>query len=250
MIASEDESLRLERRDAELECLLAAFEPNELWIGTSVDEPPRVYRRLSTEQQGSRATFLLTLVLPELYPDCSLRLESVQVDTEQTASSTLKAAHDAASHLCQTCQDAAEEAIGSESVFTVLNATQDWLCDHWPSFVEGSARVPETSATEQFTGTGFASSSYVIERRFIFSHHIISKIKRADIMDLANSQLGLTGYMKIGWPGVLLIEGRPPSLVQYHSSVAVAVLGRTRTRTRRIGRRTRLEKKVRYLCRD
>ena len=47
----------------------------------------------------------------------------------------------------------------------------------------------------------------ILGRRIIYSHHIIANFKRRDIANLT-SEYKLGGYMKIGWPGVILIEGQ------------------------------------------
>uniref|UniRef100_A0A7S3Y146 Small nuclear ribonucleoprotein Prp3 C-terminal domain-containing protein n=1 Tax=Heterosigma akashiwo TaxID=2829 RepID=A0A7S3Y146_HETAK len=43
-------------------------------------------------------------------------------------------------------------------------------------------------------------------RRLIWSHHIIGKEKRRDMKAIAK-ELELGGYCKIGWPGIIILEG-------------------------------------------
>lgn len=46
----------------------------------------------------------------------------------------------------------------------------------------------------------------VLGRRAIYFHHIIANSKRKAVMDWACA-LHLSGYSKIGWPGIVIIEG-------------------------------------------
>ena len=46
----------------------------------------------------------------------------------------------------------------------------------------------------------------MLGRRLIYSHHIIARSKRRAIADLYRSY-DLGGYAKIGWPGIIVIEG-------------------------------------------
>ncbi|OEU12146.1 hypothetical protein FRACYDRAFT_191607 [Fragilariopsis cylindrus CCMP1102] len=50
----------------------------------------------------------------------------------------------------------------------------------------------------------------MISRKLIYSHHIIAKSKRKAISDLGNDY-NIGGYYKIGWPGIIIIEGEENS---------------------------------------
>eukprot|EP00903_Cladosiphon_okamuranus_P014881 g13780.t1 len=68
------------------------------------------------------------------------------------------------------------------------------------------------------TGGGARSSStepagaaaVFLGRRLIYSHHIIATQKRTGIVKAAR-ELGLGGFSKVGWPGVIVIEGEESS---------------------------------------
>lgn len=51
-------------------------------------------------------------------------------------------------------------------------------------------------------------------RRCIYSHHIIANSKRTAVIQVA-LQLGLSGLSKIGWPGVIVVEGDELSCQEY-----------------------------------
>mmetsp|Transcript_8321 Transcript_8321/g.8484 ORF Transcript_8321/g.8484 Transcript_8321/m.8484 type:complete len:347 (-) Transcript_8321:191-1231(-) len=56
--------------------------------------------------------------------------------------------------------------------------------------------------------------SSLLGRRAIYFHHIIASNKRKLVMEWA-VQLGLSGFSKIGWPGVVLIEGTEAGCQEY-----------------------------------
>jgi hypothetical protein len=70
-----------------------------------------------------------------------------------------------------------------------------------------SSSLANSNQNTNTQSTSSASSSIILGRRLIYSHHIISKTKRADMRNLA-SHYKLTGYVKIGWPGIVILEGR------------------------------------------
>lgn len=50
------------------------------------------------------------------------------------------------------------------------------------------------------------STSTVLGRRLLYSHHLIADSKRAAVQQWA-LELRLGGFSKIGWPGVIIVEG-------------------------------------------
>jgi acylphosphatase len=58
----------------------------------------------------------------------------------------------------------------------------------------------------------------VLGRRLIFFHHIINQSKRDFIIHQA-LELGLGGYSKIGWPGVVVVEGEDCNVQEYVRSL-------------------------------
>jgi hypothetical protein len=62
------------------------------------------------------------------------------------------------------------------------------------------------------------ASTLLVGRRLIYSHHIIAKSKRSDLASLFG-ELDLTGYVKVGWPGVILIEGPEESCAQFFEAI-------------------------------
>lgn len=136
-----------------------------------------------------------------------------------------KTALNAIPSLLLVCRRVVEKNIGEETVFAVLNAADEWVQEEWPVFrraVQEQRKQQKSKKGGQPRPSNGSESTndghLVLGRRLIYSHHIISKQKRADIKDLA-SDLDLTGYMKIGWPGLLIIEGRDEDCIQFYNAI-------------------------------
>jgi hypothetical protein len=226
-----------ERRGAEIEFVESAYGNEEAWCERD-SNTLRVVRRLtltsSTNDNNSWrcVSICLKLTLPEDYPtQSSLQIDST-IDDEngKTNSPTLlKLALNALPHLVASCRQIAEENQGEESVFLVFNQAEEWIQDEWPTFQLQQRQASEklsvpstttatTTTTNEDRNNKTLSSSFVLGRRLIYSHHIISKIKRADIKSLA-LYFKLTGYMKIGWPGLLIIEGLEEDCMSFSDEI-------------------------------
>ncbi|XP_064121004.1 RWD domain-containing protein 2A-like [Macrobrachium nipponense] len=77
-----------------------------------------------------------------------------------------------------------------------------WLQDNGEKFFSNSEATVETEVVQKQAGT--KDSKFV--RLWVYSHHIYSKVKRKDILDLAE-ELDLTGFCLPGKPGIICIEG-------------------------------------------
>jgi len=76
------------------------------------------------------------------------------------------------------------------------------ISPEFPSFSEFAINDDHECCTTQ----GRSGNSCTLGRRLIYSHHIIAKTKRKAILNLAK-EYDLGGFVKIGWPGIIIIEG-------------------------------------------
>lgn len=63
-------------------------------------------------------------------------------------------------------------------------------------------------------------------RALLFFHHILSKRKRLYIREHARD-LAVSGICKVGFPGVLVVQGAAPSLTRYVADIKVRFYGYT-----------------------
>ena len=175
----------------------------------------------------------LRLTLPQNYPHEKLSVEgSVDGSGKGQTSSSLalllrKTAMDSLPALIVACNTVLNECLGEESVFPVFSAAEEWISNEWPVIVRQAQKSTQQHQQEQnrrsLKGTGSQNiisktKMNTLGRRLIYSHHIISKKKRADIKSLV-SDYNLTGYMKIGWPGLIIIEGHELHCQQFYDDI-------------------------------
>lgn len=207
-----------ERRDAEIEFVESAYSPDEAWCErTSLD---KIVRRLHLPSQDDgevRVAICLRLTLAADYPSESpLHLDASLDDERTNSAALLKSALNALPTLLSVCRTVAVENQGEESVFLVLNQAEEWIQHDWPNFCQQEGKSLTTNISNSPPNN--SNDALVLGRRLIYSHHIISKIKRADIKSLA-SHYELTGYMKIGWPGLLIIEGKEEDCMSFYDEI-------------------------------
>lgn len=228
-----------ERREAELEFVASAYSTKEAWCEINSDDHDVIVRRLSlpsskedvpyNNNTSNPVEICLRLTLPYDYPTVSpLVVDATTLDSNNQL--LLKAALNSLPHLVSSCQKVAMENQGEEAVFLVFNQAEEWIQDEWPNYLQKVD--PQTPAASNGTKEATSSSSSfsahssennnnftnLLGRRLIYSHHIISKTKRANIRSLA-SDYHLNGYMKIGWPGILIIEGREEDCIAFYDDI-------------------------------
>jgi hypothetical protein len=209
-----------ERRIAELEFVSSAYSPDEAWTEPESDtiESSRVHRRLDLAYDQQKVPIRLTLTLPGGYPtEASLDVSATIEDSGTCSAVLLKSAYNALPKLVAACRQVAAESMGEEFVFTVLSHADEWILDQWPDHCKNIANG-ETTQEAAAAKNSSPSKPAILGRRLIYSHHIISKIKRADMKDLA-SHYKLTGYIKIGWPGIVIIEGTEEDCQSFYDEI-------------------------------
>lgn len=125
-----------------------------------------------------------------------------------------KLAHNLLPDLLQQLRAEACTAVGmqSEVIFTLFACIQEWMDQTWCSECEAlrAAFIEENQKQKQLTKSNakynIDNKQQVLGRRLIYSHHLIASSKRKDIIQIARERR-LGGYSKIGWPGIIIIEG-------------------------------------------
>jgi hypothetical protein len=246
--AGEDDYELFERRQNEIELILAAYTPDEVWVsnpndtctyprGASRCETSTIVRRLIIKQDvnecsiGETTTISLDLwvSMPPHYPTKeSLCIESLTVADERCGDGPsprllLKATYNAIPDLIQHCRDVANSCLGEESVWMVFAAVDDWMTSNRHRFdavssLETAGDCDEGIYVVVAGNSDPASKTVTLGRRLIYSHHIIAKSKRADLAALFR-EFDLTGYVKVGWPGLILIEGLESSCQSFYDTI-------------------------------
>lgn len=232
-LTREEQQEARERRMAEVEVIESAYSPHEVWTKNNLscyskgdvdfeDSPQlcQIIRSLDLPlspdicDETSSVKLELTLTMPSDYPvsesdDAALSAEVSLVSAPSNPQFVRKAALNAIPNLKKYCQKEAMSTVGSESVMSVLNCAENWIHSEWGKLLQKLSAVTGTRQPSlgDITETKQElNAKSIIGRRIIYSHHIIANSKRKALSELA-SQYKLGGYAKIGWPGVIVIEG-------------------------------------------
>jgi hypothetical protein len=215
------------RREAELEFVSSAYTPEEAWYDRKDTTLTMIRRRLYLTSQHTDSTTIalpieLSLQQPNNYP-ISEPLMVVDVKLEPNINGhrnteTQKRALDAVPSLLETCRTIARDHVGEESVLVVLSAAEDWIHEEWPKLVNNHDEKQTKHEQPDQSLIEIQKETRVLGRRLIYSHHIIAKKKRADIKALV-ADYNLTGYMKIGWPGLLIVEGDEENCKKFYDEI-------------------------------
>jgi hypothetical protein len=167
----------------------------------------------------SMSSIILTLSIPEGYPvkeEQVVQLEASLTGHNRTPS-LQKLAVNALPSLLAACRREAKNYSGGEALHPFLSCAESWVENQWRAIVSSSGTSSNSSniiwnsapssslpiTMEQLTES---YKSYKLVQRLIYSHHIIAKSKRKSLKDLS-TKYNLGGYVKIGWPGIIIMEG-------------------------------------------
>lgn len=146
--------------------------------------------QVSTEETPSTMSARLYFGLPPGYPS----YEAVNVTVLTAEGFTSREARE---DLARQLQEKAREIIGSESVMEITQECQERLMQLQIETAKERQNntAPEDQATQQSIG-----------RRWIWVHHITNRQRKEDIVREAQEN-ALGGYLKAGYPGVVVVEG-------------------------------------------
>jgi len=219
MLAKEEEEAR-ERCLAEIDFVRSAYGEDEAWVVEKT-----IFRRLECSSYGNCINVLLSLTMPEGYPsgdailviDARISSDGV-VGAHSSCTILRKTVMDALPSLIEACRLSALEHVGSESIFAVLSRADEWISTEFLNIVDSASQINTDDAGEDEKITSKHKNGLVLGRRLIHSHHIIAQSKRKAIVELAN-KYNLGGYSKIGWPGIIVIEGDERDCISYVDEV-------------------------------
>lgn len=233
-----------ERQQAELDFVKSAYTEQEAWITSSHDACEiinTVHRRLDlqfdeeSQHNGQSSVSIiaveLVITLPLMYPVDESSIAHVDVsvlDCATTGSTTdgslRKLVMNSLPSLLQACRETCRDFAGQEAVFAILSRADEWLHEEWRDIL---LQDRKQKSTTMCSGTirndeddVKIMQELVLARKLIYSHHIIAKSKRKAIADLSRDyQLG--GYAKIGWPGIIIIEGEESNCNRFIDEIKV-----------------------------
>lgn len=163
--------------------------------------PPDTQLQFSIRLDLNATTRLdIHIELPQLYPVLEVAKISVLSPSFSNASLT---------RLRTDLNAFVETLLGDECY--IFQAYQ-WIQDNAESF---RSKGPATELTLLSNSTEVPIE---MERMWIYSHHLLSKTKRRDMINLGK-QLDLTGFHRPGRPGIICVEGRKGNTQEFWRTV-------------------------------
>jgi hypothetical protein len=204
-----DQEEATERQLAELEFVKCAYAAEEAW-STDTNGCRSVVRllQLPVDEKYNPVTIELHLQLPSTYPvnkEALLEITSTLKSAPSNPPLIRKAALNALPQLTEACQATAREFPEQEAVWHVFNRADEWIESNWLEILNQQEQLHAMKSTDVQSSTKHVQSN-ILGRRCIYSHHIIANSKRKDLAALAHDYK-LGGYVKIGWPGIIIFEG-------------------------------------------
>ncbi|GFH57426.1 hypothetical protein CTEN210_13902 [Chaetoceros tenuissimus] len=231
-----------ERQQAELDFIDAAYSSDEAWIQTSNYNDTTihvVHRRLNLplgnydDNNGESSDSLeidLIASMPPRYPmdesapliiDASIANHRKRNGSVLDSSSARKLGLDALPKLVEILRAEATDNAGQESLLVIFARAEEWIETDWKDILEETITCSSKAIKggEKKTASNMdPTKPMVLARKLIYSHHIIAKSKRKAIADLSRDfQLG--GYAKIGWPGIIIIEGEESNCDKFYDTI-------------------------------
>lgn len=232
-----------ERQQAELDFIDAAYSSDEAWIQKSKYNNDTtihvVYRRLNlpleTDDDNNCKSLDsleidLIVSMPPRYPidesspliiDTSIANHRKRHGSLLDSSSARKLGLDASPKLVEILRAEARDNAGQESLLTIFARAEEWIETDWKDILDETITFSSQAINgcEKKTISNMdPTNPMILARKLIYSHHIIAKSKRKAIADLSRDfQLG--GYAKIGWPGIIIIEGEESNCDKFYDTI-------------------------------
>ncbi len=175
----------------------------------------------------------LILTMPQGYPIDPNEILNIQAKVVEnnyknecivsSSSPIRKLAFDSLQNLIQVCLDVASDEYLEEAVLAVFTIADEWIEMEWQEILELKSNEERRNTHHQqhqcinTRSNGIneqRNQKLILGRKLIFSHHIIAKSKRKALKDLS-SEYELGGYAKIGWPGIIIIEGEEQNCIKF-----------------------------------
>ena len=202
-----------ERQQAELDFVSAAYSPEEAWI---THQPINEVHRLlhlplpklqDDSMTNSSISIKLELSMPQNYladESCTLSIDASLSNSATGDNLWRKIAIDSIPNLLTALRSTAVDYAGQETLFVVMSRAEEWVDAEWQAILSSAGNENDLSHSRLLEHE--QGVKHILARKLIYSHHIIAKSKRKAIADLSREyQLG--GYAKIGWPGIIIVEG-------------------------------------------
>jgi len=143
--------------------------------------------------------------IPVGYPSSGVLDVKAAIQSANCSHGVRKCALDALPDLEQLCTYEAKANEGNESIHQVFSLATGWANTDWYNMLS-KQRSESIDETKEYTGSSGGGLSFEICVALIHTHHLVESHRIQHIKKNA-SKLSLGGYIKVGKPGFILVEG-------------------------------------------
>jgi sRNA-binding carbon storage regulator CsrA len=189
----------------ELTFIRSAFSAEEILVD---DNQVTYTLQLPVDDDSEVLKIDISVILPVRYPTAGINEMNVVVnDTSSTCSPEFrKIALDALPSVKEICLIEARALEGSAALSSIFSVADMWAKDDWYSVMAKQLSLSKGKGKGKPSKKSGGNGSFEICTFLIYTHHIVDPDKIHFVKKSA-SKLNLGGYMKIGKPGLLLVEG-------------------------------------------
>ena len=186
----------------ELTFIRSAFSSDEI----SVDDNQVTYTlQLPVDDDSDDVKIDVSVILPAGYPSVGINGIKVVMNEKSTCCPEIrKIALDALPTVHNICSMEARALEGSASLSSIFSVADMWAKDDWYGVMAKQLSLSKGKGKSSKTKSG--EGSFEICTFLIYTHHIVDPDK-IQLVKKGASKLHLCGYMKIGRPGLILVEG-------------------------------------------
>mmetsp|Transcript_23985 Transcript_23985/g.39045 ORF Transcript_23985/g.39045 Transcript_23985/m.39045 type:complete len:843 (-) Transcript_23985:88-2616(-) len=191
----------------ELAFIRSAFSSHEI----SVDDKQVIYtRQLPVDDDSGDVMIDISVTLPARYPSVGVDEIKVAMNETSTCSPEIrKIALDALPTLQEICLIEARAREGSAGLLSIFSVADMWAKDDWHGVMAKQLSLLKGKGKKISSKNSGGKGSFEICTFLIYTHHIVDPDK-IQLVKKSASKLNLGGYIKIGKPGLILVEGSQP----------------------------------------
>eukprot|EP00581_Thalassiosira_minuscula_P002162 CAMPEP_0183740262 /NCGR_PEP_ID=MMETSP0737-20130205/59107_1 /TAXON_ID=385413 /ORGANISM="Thalassiosira miniscula, Strain CCMP1093" /LENGTH=853 /DNA_ID=CAMNT_0025975265 /DNA_START=26 /DNA_END=2587 /DNA_ORIENTATION=+ len=190
----------------ELAFIRSAFSSHEI----SVDDKQVIYTlQLPMDNDSGDVRIDISVTLPIRYPSIGVNEIKVAMNEKSTCSPEMrKIALDALPTLQEICLIEARAREGSIALLSIFSVADMWAKDDWYAVMAKQLSHSKGKGKPSSKTSG-GKGSFEFCAFLIYTHHIVDPDK-IQLVKKSASKLNLGGYIKIGRPGLILVEGSQP----------------------------------------
>ena len=188
----------------EMAFIHSAYSPQEI----SVDDKQVTYTlELPLDNDSGDVRIDISVTLPIRYPSVAIDEIKVVMNEASTCSPDIrKIALDALPTLQEICLIEARAREGSTALLSIFSVADMWAKDDWYAVMAKQLSLFKGKGKQTSSNISGGKGSIEFCTFLIYTHHITDP-EKIQLVKKTASKLNLGGYIKIGRPGLILVEG-------------------------------------------